>query len=196
MLAALTASLEEEGKSVRLCWIPAHVGIVGNELADAAARRAASRVSTRRILLPASDFNPAVSAFVHRMWQEAWQGQSSNKLRALKPTLELWPSSSRRSRLEEVILCRLRIGHTYATHGHLLRGDERPSCPQCRVPLTVAHILVVCPRLSAIRVRYLGLIPPNEPLGHILGDKSSSVHSGSLFLFIRDIPFPVIYSPH
>ena len=45
-----------------------------------------------------------------------------------------------KNRQDEVILCRLRIGHTYGTHGHILRGEERVLCPCCHVPLTVSHI--------------------------------------------------------
>ena len=89
-------SIHRAGKSVQLCWVPSHVGIAGNELADAAARRAASAPCTRRVVLPARDFYPAVRAFVQRQWQEAWDAEPGNKLRAVKPTLESWSSSSRR----------------------------------------------------------------------------------------------------
>ena len=46
------------------------------------------------------------------------------------------------NRQKEVILCRLR--HTYATHGHILRGEERPLCLRCYVPLAVAHVFFFC----------------------------------------------------
>ena len=63
------------------------------------------------------------------------------RLRALKPTTGLWQSSNRKSRAEEVSLCRLRIGHTYATHGYLVCGEERPSCSRCGRTLTVRHVI-------------------------------------------------------
>ena len=122
-------SLDQAGKVVRFCWIPSHVGIHGNERADAAARRAASAPCVRRLPLPARDFYPACRTFMQSEWQHAWDAQRQNKLREVKPTLEAWTSSARSARLEEVTLCRIRIGHTYATHGHLLRGEDRPSCP-------------------------------------------------------------------
>ena len=160
ILARLT-SLDRAGTSVQFCWIPSHVGISGNELADAAARRAASAPCTRRLLLPARDFYPAVNSFALSQWQQAWDAERRNKLRELKPTLKPWPSSSRRSRQEEVTLCRLRIGHTYATHGYLLRGEDRPTCPRCCVPLTVAHVLLACPLHGGSRARHLGHVAPD-----------------------------------
>ena len=121
-------ALSLAGKEITLCWIPSHVGIAGNETADAAAKRAAARPCTRRFPLPATDFRPAISEFVTSKWQETWNQCSGNKLRVIKPTLSLWRSSLRRSRREEVVLCRLRTGHTYATHGYNLCGDDRPRC--------------------------------------------------------------------
>ena len=193
ILTRLT-SLDRVGKSIQFCWIPSHVGITGNELADAAAKRAGCAPCTRRLPLPARDYYPAVKVFAQSQWQEEWESQPC-KLRELKPILKPWGSSLRRNRQEEVMLCRLRIGHTYATHGHILRGEEKPVCPRCRVPLTVAHVLLSCPRLRGSRARHLGHIASNVTLRHILGDESNWVLTGSLFSFFRAIHFPVIYRP-
>ena len=116
-ILSLLTSLNRAGKTVNFCWIPSHVGIAGNELADAAARRAASVACTRRLPLPAQDYYPKINTFLRSQWQRGWSALTSNKLKELKPSLRPWPSSSRRSRSEEVTLCRLRIGH--ATHGYL-----------------------------------------------------------------------------
>ena len=193
VLTRLT-SIERDGKAVQFCWIPSHVGVTGNELADAAARRAASAPHTRRLPLPARDFYPAVKAFVHCQWQQHWDGQCSNKLKEIKSDLKPWRSSLRRNRREEVTLCRLRIGHTYATHGYLLRGEDAPTCLRCREPLTVAHTLLSCPCFGESRARHLGRAVLEDPLRCVLGDESDFVLSGSLFSFIQDIQFPVIYS--
>ena len=174
VLSRLTA-LDQGGKTVKFCWIPSHVGIAGNELADAAARRAASVPCTRRLPLPARDFYPAIGSYVLPQWQQSWDTLAGNKLRELKPTLRAWPSSLCRRRRDEVTLCRLRIGHTYATHGYLLHGEERPICPLCQVPLTVAHILLACRRYSGNRARHLGMSAP-APLS---ADSSETTQYGS-----------------
>ena len=43
----------------------------------------------------------------------------------------------------EIILARLRIGHTYVTHSYVLKGEETKCIPS-NEPLTVKHILVDC----------------------------------------------------
>ena len=180
ILARLSA-MDQTGKSVQFCWIPSHVGIAGNESADAAARRAASAPHTRRLPLPARDFYPAASLFVRSEWQRSWSALPRNKLRELKPNLEPWQSSSRRSRREEVILCRLRVGHTYGTHGHLLRGEERPLCSRCNEPVTVAPVLLACRHYARKRRVHLGRLPPTVTLKHLLGDDSPWVQNSSIF---------------
>jgi len=47
-------------------------------------------------------------------------------------------------RQDVIIIHRLRIGHTYLTHGHLLRGEAPPRCLACQVVLTVEHVLLHC----------------------------------------------------
>jgi len=44
---------------------------------------------------------------------------------------------------DEIIIRRFTIGHTYLTHGHLLRG-ETPRCLACEVDLTGEHVLLHC----------------------------------------------------
>ena len=42
-------------------------------------------------------------------------------------------------RNEEVVLTRLRIGHSYAIHSYLLKGEEQPISIPCDVPFTIEH---------------------------------------------------------
>ena len=195
ILVRLTA-LDEAGISVTFCWIPSHVGIRGNDAADAAAKRAAAAPCTRRFPLPARDFYSAVNQFAQSRWQSAWEAQRSSKLRHIKPLIKPWPSAMRRNRLEEVLLCRLRIGHTYATHGHLLRGEEKPLCPRCNACLTVEHVLLSCTGLAGKRAHYLGYMSPSTTLKHLLGDDSRWVQNGAIFAYIQSVNFPVIYSAY
>ena len=185
-------TLDEAGKQVTLCWIPSHIGIAGNEKADAAAKRAAQRSCTRRCPLPARDFYPAISAFLQHRWQERWDRFHCSKLKAIKPKLGFWQSSTRKKRVEEVKLCRLRNGHTYATHMYLLRGEEPPRCARCRDNLTVKHVLDSCQMFSAERTRFFG--SNNVSLRDLLGDTSD--HISQVFRFLEHIGFDIIYSPN
>ena len=51
---------------------------------------------------------------------------------------------------------RLRIGHTFFTHGWILRREDPPWCSECKCQITVVHLLVECQNLAEIRNRFLG----------------------------------------
>ena len=116
-------SLSLGGKEFTPCWIPSHVGITGNEMADVAAKRAAVRSCTCRFPLPATDFYPTIAAILISNWQETWTQCSDNKLRVIKRTLFPGaPPCAGVCRREEVILCRLRTVHTCDAWLPSLRG--------------------------------------------------------------------------
>jgi hypothetical protein len=83
-----------------------------------------------------------------------------NKLRAVKPSVRAWQSSCCHTRRDEVILTRLRTGHTRLTHGFLLRGDA-PVCAHCDSPLSVVHILIDCPVFQEARDIYINSMAPS-----------------------------------
>jgi len=142
-------------KKIVFCWVPSHVGIRGNEKADLAARSALNLPRTN-VGIPYSDFKYYINKYILSNWQGDWNNAGANKLHSIKPVLGDWQSSYRRSRRDEVILCRSRIGHTYLTHNFILNRDPPPQCGHCQCRLTVRHILVECPHLAQIRSNVFG----------------------------------------
>ncbi|KAI5708290.1 hypothetical protein M8J77_019886 [Diaphorina citri] len=88
--------------------------------------------------------SPAVSPWRLQLlteWQNQWNHiPNTNKLKAIKPTIEYWATSNQNKRFQEVILTRMRIGHTRITHNHLFTKTDPPLC-QCGAALSVRHIL-------------------------------------------------------
>jgi len=54
-------------------------------------------------------------------------------------------------REDEIINHRLRIGHTYLMHEHLLLGETPARCLDCQVDLTVEHVLLLCVSITNSR---------------------------------------------
>jgi len=57
-------------------------------------------------------------------------------------------------RRDEVVINRLRIGHTRCTHSYLLSGADQPECTTCQCHLDVKNILVECTDFNDIRTEY------------------------------------------
>ena len=139
------------GKTVMLCWIPGHVGIPGNERVDRVAKAALS-LPISSVKVSAMDFLPRAKLLMRKEWQEIWNCCDGNKLHAINPTEGVsyqteWFSQSERCRHSQPAI---QIGHTLATHSHLL-GDDEAFCATCYTSLTVNHILIECPQYNHLQ---------------------------------------------
>ena len=95
-------------------------------------------------------------------WTDEWQCVQNNKLKKIKDSVMKWNSSEQKNRRNEVVLCRLRLGHTKLTHGYLMEGKDPPKCSTCGVPITVHHILIECRQFLHQRRLHLANSPKLE----------------------------------
>ena len=84
---------------------------------------------------------------MRKEWQEIWNCCDGNKLNSINPTVGVTKQNDYLSRRDAVILNRLQIGHTRATHAHLL-GDDEAFCATCYTSLTVNLIFIECPQFN------------------------------------------------
>ena len=172
---------------VHFCWVPAHVGVIGNERADQAAKEAMRLLYPSLISVPYSDFRSAIHFYIKDKWQASWSSLTDNlKLKSIHPSIEKWQSLGITDRRTSILLTRMRIGHTHATHSYLMKsGDERqaPLCNSCRVGLTIEHILTACPAFDSER-RADSL--HGRSMSEVLGNDCSI---GGLMLFLRNTGF-------
>ncbi|GFW49178.1 RNase H domain-containing protein [Trichonephila clavipes] len=145
----ITSRMYSKGFDIVFCWLPSHVGIIGNEQADSAAKSATTHLP---LAVPLSDMKRVIMHHIFKIWQESWSQQLDNKLHSVKPVIGAWPVMPMRR--TDVKLTRLRIGHTRFTHRHLLFGERAPECPSCHVSYTVRHILIDCPVFNLHRITF------------------------------------------
>ena len=165
-IQVLIHKLKTRNISVAICWIPAHVGLKGNEEADRVAKEAVSKPCIQR-KIPIDDVIAVIKSKVNEKWQGEWNGfPVTNKLRAIKSTTKPW-KSTQKLRHHEVILTRLRIGHTNFTHGYLMSTPHEPPpiCDRCHCVVSVRHILAECPKYATQRSIF-----NNQSFTNILAD--------------------------
>ena len=144
--------LLRQGKDVTLCWIPSHIGIPGNEKADKAAKQAVNK-DISYSFIPFSDFRLNINGFIYNEWQSEWDQETNNKLHDIQPNVGKTPAYINNIKCDSIIR-RLRIGHTYLTHGYLLRGEMSPECIPCCETFSVKHILLECIEFQDVRNEY------------------------------------------
>jgi len=140
--------------NVIFCWIPSHIGIAGNELADKAAKIALT-TPIADIPVSSSDLHQHVNALVINKWQKLWDQELHNKLHTIQPIItRRLPNIHQLSRRERSVITRLRIGHSFLTHSYILKKEEKPFCIPCNELLTTEHILLHCTDFSDIRTKH------------------------------------------
>lgn len=165
-------------QNIVICWVPGHRGIKGNVAADENATSVAFNETDMNKPIPATELKPLLRHKLRKYWQDQWDNAVVNKLHVIKPKLGNW-ISERTARYKEVLLCRLRIGHTYATHSYLLTGSEPPTCTKCGNRLTVIHVLIQCTEIEAERKKYF----PSAYLQHIPLHPAFFLSNEPLFTF-------------
>ncbi|GBM27720.1 hypothetical protein AVEN_25343-1 [Araneus ventricosus] len=110
-------------------------GIVGYEQADRASKLA---VAPMNITIPVCDMRKHVKLLLHSKWHKKWDSETNNKLHAVKPLAEPWPSFMNRK--ADTLITRLCIVHTRFTHLHLLLGEEPPMCSRSIISASVVEV--------------------------------------------------------
>ena len=147
-------------------------------MADRAAKQALSlKVTDNKI--PYKDYRCYIKRYIQILWQHEWDETEDQKLGSICPVIDPYPAACRQSRREEVVLVRIRIGHTFLTHSYLLRGEDQPECIICDCPLTVKHILLECVDFDHIRSRYFNV--------DNMFDLFEQVNASLILDFIREI---------
>ncbi|KAI0715129.1 hypothetical protein C8Q76DRAFT_729717 [Earliella scabrosa] len=155
---------------VTLRWVPGHMDIEGNELADCEAKRAAAGSSSPLNKLPkclhdglqfgVSKLKQVYRADLHQVHRKEWQeSKRGQKLARLDPGLPsprfMTKLAAPLRRRQLALLLQLRTGRI-PLNDHLAHIGKVPrsTCPTCRqAPETVRHYLLECSTYARHRWR-------------------------------------------
>ncbi len=168
MESPVTADICEILRSVHghtyIHWVPSHINIIGNELADCAAKQAAKlpggdnvpiSYETARALMKRVIQDPKPE---HAVVKESYQHYSKRKDHNIS------------SRKDAALLAQLRSGHCLelAHYQHRIDPTKSPTCPHCNIEEETVKHWISCPTTSTIRQQTFG--EPDVSLG-VLSDK-------------------------
>ena len=132
---------------VMLCWIPGHVGIEGNNLADKVAKDA-TKLNTKHFKkVSFSDVKELVRTKITQKWQQKWNilvNGAKTPLAEIILKVNQTKHCEKLTRTECLKYNRLRVGHTKFVKQFMVKQEEVPECLECGTILTVKHVLVEC----------------------------------------------------
>ena len=124
--------LSDRGTHVRVCWIPSHCGIDGNERVDQLAKETLDQDIDTLASVHYTDLKPLVNSYIQQLVQtkldvavHGWD------LYLMKQTLGQPKKFQHLTTAEEVVITRLRIGHTKATKSQILSWGPPAACHHC-----------------------------------------------------------------
>ncbi|KAL4143546.1 hypothetical protein QTP88_005865 [Uroleucon formosanum] len=160
-------------KDIRFLWVPGHNNIPGNEIADEIAKKATKEPTDFWNITTHLDTKLLINTNLDQTCLQEWRSLRNNKLREMKSSTLPWLPDTSLPRRHQIVLNRLRIGHTLYTHEHLMSKKEQPICTSCNTVTTVKHLLTECLLTKDARDK---LMLPNN-LCEILAPKTERTSS-------------------
>ena len=127
-----------QGKIVNICWILNHIGIHGNNEADKAVQSAVRNCKIKNSIL-----KHFIKLYINSLWQIIWDFCDTSKLYPFQIKVNI-PYNYNLKRRDQVVISRIRIGHSKLTRTYLLKGERQPHCIFCNCPLILHHIFLEC----------------------------------------------------
>lgn len=155
-ILVLLHALKAKSRLVNFVWIPSHVGIKGNDLAD-------FKANCARSLTAIIDLPPTLNQVMKQVldiqiakWQSHWdQSEKGRNLYRIQPSVDTPACYSGLTRREQGWIARLRSGHANLAATRHYKGKEiHPFCNYClhhlddAVDETVDHFLMDCPKYN------------------------------------------------
>ena len=147
-------NVEKQGVTVSFLWVPAHVGIRWNEKVDALAK-AATRKDAIDVNLKLSKSEGKSIVWQNSVikWQQLWdQDTKGRHLYSISGRVaDSVTACTSGKRKEDVIIARLRIGHTCLNSTLCILGKHQDGLCSCQQRETVEHVLLFCRKYESHR---------------------------------------------
>ena len=138
-----------KGRNLEVHWIPSHVGIAGNEVADQLAKLSLTKDIIDEETKPQLHETYAnIDRIIDDVWQARWNDeQTGRQYHRIQPTVSRnIKFSDRNNRLKEATLTKLRLGRSGGLrfYKHQMGKTDDSKCTTCNTDETVQHFLTNC----------------------------------------------------
>ena len=152
-LLVMLFKIEKAGGDIGFLWVPAHVGVEGNEMADRVAKKALTREVDIDLTIGAYECRSIIKRKITSEWQEKWEREKKGRhyfsIQDKVKTQQFYMGADRR---QTVTMTRLRLGHC-GLAWDLAKMGKHPDglCETCQKDQTVKHVLMECRRFTEER---------------------------------------------
>ncbi|XP_023192676.1 uncharacterized protein LOC111609311 [Xiphophorus maculatus] len=182
--------IKSYGSLVKLVWVPAHIGVIGNELADNFAKNAAKKcIVDLNIKMSKNEVKNISKMYIKDKWQEQWdKGSNARFYYSIQRKVGEFRKCSRNKK-EEDIISRLRFGHTGLNSTlKIINKHDTGFCSYCGKLETIQHCFLECSKYVREREELIRNLNRNKnklDIRSLLQRSSGDVVFNSIFNFLR-----------
>ena len=132
--------LMKKTKNAQIIWIPAHVGIPGNDRADSAAKKGREQQTrVKKIGLSPNEIKSLTKPYIKTIWQNQWDQHKPSNIRKFR---QIVPNVNTKIPHENIDT---KINRLRVNTAAFRTNDRKLSCDTCSSLVTVDHVLLACP---------------------------------------------------
>lgn len=160
----ISTALKNPRNQIVIMWIPAHVGILGNEKADEIAKKMVltQQENTIKNLIPIEDVNKIIKCEIFKLWKNEYNqlSQTKGKINREINNNELpkvrWYETIRNIKTTHIkIINRLRTNHSFnKNYKFMIKMEDNPNCEVCNEIEDNEHIILKCKKYDNTRIKY------------------------------------------
>jgi ribonuclease HI len=144
----------DKGFRVSLCWVPAHVGIAGNEVADGLAKEALDKEVITQIPFTIAELKNRLKPYFIDIWQSLWDMvEVGRAYKELVPDVQYLIRFKHYNRHVETVITRLMVRHNHLNYNkYKVNWGDTPLCTTCYEAETEEHFLFECHKYTTARL--------------------------------------------
>uniref|UniRef100_A0A3Q3BE46 Reverse transcriptase domain-containing protein n=1 Tax=Kryptolebias marmoratus TaxID=37003 RepID=A0A3Q3BE46_KRYMA len=144
--------IQNMGMMVIFVWVPAHIGVDGNEKADKMAKRAIKNPVSITVKISKSEGKSIAKENLMKVWQKRWDEDKKGRWFYKIQGKVGEKRNGRRNRKEERVITRLRFGHTGLNYTLFkIQKHKTGKCDYCDKYETIEHVILECHKYEAER---------------------------------------------